>query len=167
MLLDDREDRILNKQVEEAEAKSIKIWHEQQHRREQLKQQVEQSRKALIEKRQAEREMERQQEREFAEYMRVRNQELDLMEANEKAEAKIREEQLHNFLKKQADQKKEKAEKEFRDEMAERDRVLAHLDENDKQFYSYAERAISEWQQAGKNIKPLIVELKNYKKRVQ
>jgi hypothetical protein len=89
-----------------------------------------------------------------------------MMEANEKADARAREEQLRNFMKRQAELKKEKAEKEFKDEMAERDRVLAQLDENDKQFYSYAERAINEWQQAGKNIKPLIVELKNYKKRV-
>ena len=44
--------------------------------------------------------------------------------------------------------------------------MLANLDENDKQFYSYAERAIKEWSDAGKNIKPLIVELKSYKKRV-
>jgi hypothetical protein len=72
-LLDNREDRILNKQVEEAEAKSIKIWQEQHLRRENLKQQVEQSRKGLIEKRQAERELEKQQEREFAEYMKIRN----------------------------------------------------------------------------------------------
>lgn len=46
--MDTKEDRILNKQVEEAEAKSIKIWHEQLIRRENLKQQVDVSRKNLI-----------------------------------------------------------------------------------------------------------------------
>jgi hypothetical protein len=35
-LLDTKEDRILNRQVEEAEAKSVKIWHEQLLRRENL-----------------------------------------------------------------------------------------------------------------------------------
>lgn len=66
----------------------------------------------------------------------------------------------------QVEIKKQKAEQEFKDEIAERDRTLANLDENDKQFYSYAERAIKDWADAGKNIKPLIVELKNYKKKV-
>jgi hypothetical protein len=32
----------------------------------------------------------------------------------------------------QAEQRKEKAEKEFKDEIAERDRAVANLDENDK-----------------------------------
>ncbi len=69
-------------------------------------------------------------------------------------------------MKRQVELKKEKAEKEFKEEIAERDRAIANLDENDKQFYSYAERAIKDWADAGKNIKPLIVELKNYKKKV-
>jgi hypothetical protein len=35
-LLDTKQERILNRQVEEAEAKSVKIWHEQLVRRENL-----------------------------------------------------------------------------------------------------------------------------------
>ena len=38
-------------------------------------------------------------------------------------------------------------------------------DQQDKNFYSYAEKCISEWQAQGKNVKPLIMELKNYKKK--
>ena len=84
--MDTKEDRILNKQVEEAEAKSIKIWHEQLIRRENLKQQVDVSRKNLIEKRRHDHLMEKSQEREFADYMKLRNQELDMHEANERAD---------------------------------------------------------------------------------
>jgi len=39
------------------------------------------------------------------------------------------------------------------------------LDQQEKNFYSFAEQAISEWQAKGKNVKPLIMELKGYKKR--
>ena len=38
-------------------------------------------------------------------------------------------------------------------------------DQQEKNFYSYAEQCIQEWQGQGKNIKPLIMELKNYKKQ--
>jgi len=40
------------------------------------------------------------------------------------------------------------------------------LDQQQKNFYSYAEKCIGEWQSQGKNVKPLILELKNYKKKV-
>ena len=43
----------------------------------------------------------------------------------------------------------------------------ALLDEHDKKFYSYAEQAIKQWQDSGKNIKPLIMELKSYNKKVE
>lgn len=39
-------------------------------------------------------------------------------------------------------------------------------EQQEKNFYSYAEKAIADWQAQGKNVKPLIMELKNYKKRV-
>ena len=42
----------------------------------------------------------------------------------------------------------------------------ALLDVKEKEFYSYAERCVKEWQDQGKNVKPLILELKGYKKRV-
>jgi hypothetical protein len=41
----------------------------------------------------------------------------------------------------------------------------ALLDNQEKEFYSYAEQCIKEWEAAGKNVKPLIMELKGYKKR--
>jgi len=43
--------------------------------------------------------------------------------------------------------------------------TAALLDNKEKEFYSYAERCIKEWQDTGKNVKPLIIELKGYKKR--
>jgi len=45
-------------------------------------------------------------------------------------------------------------------------KTQALLDNNEKQFYSYAEQAVRDWEAQGKNVKPLILELKNYKKRL-
>ena len=44
-------------------------------------------------------------------------------------------------------------------------RAQALLDQQEKNFYSYAEDCIAEYQKTGKNVKPLIMELKNYKKK--
>jgi hypothetical protein len=57
------------------------------------------------------------------------------------------------------------AEKEYKEDIEEAMKSLAMLDEHDKGFYSYAEKAIREWSEQGKNIKPLIMELKSYNKR--
>ena len=45
-------------------------------------------------------------------------------------------------------------------------KTKALMEQQEKNFYSYAEKAIAQWQAQGKNVKPLIMELKNYKKRV-
>lgn len=38
------------------------------------------------------------------------------------------------------------------------------LDQQDKHFYSYAERCLKEWKDEGKNVTPLILELKKQAK---
>ncbi len=63
------------------------------------------------------------------------------------------------------DIKKKRAEDDFIRELQESSKTQALLDQKEKEFYSYAEKCIKEWQDAGKNVKPLILELKNYKKQ--
>jgi len=67
---------------------------------------------------------------------------------------------------KQSDLKKNKAEEQFKSENIASLQTQALLDQQEKNFYSYAERCIKEWQDQGKNVKPLIMELKNYRKRI-
>ena len=50
-----KEDEILNKQVEEAEEKALKLFEEQERRRQQLKDQIEKSRALQIQKKRDER----------------------------------------------------------------------------------------------------------------
>jgi len=53
--------------------------------------------------------------------------------------------------------------KEFDDAL----RMKAALEEEDKVFHSYAEKCIVEWDDNGKNVKPLLLELQKYKKKTQ
>ena len=45
-------------------------------------------------------------------------------------------------------------------------KATAVIDQQERGFYSYAEEALKTWGAQGKNVKPLILELKSYKKRV-
>lgn len=57
--------------------------------------------------------------------------------------------------------KKRQAEEEFISERKEAAKALALKDQEGRQFYSYAEKCLKEWSEQGKNVKPLILELKN------
>lgn len=70
-------------------------------------------------------------------------------------------------MKTQSEWKKQKIEDDYKKELEMAAKSQALLDEKEKQFYSYAEQCIKEWEANGKNVKPLIMELKGYKKRLQ
>lgn len=84
----------------------------------------------------------------------------------EKQETRQRNDEMKEYLHKQMEQRHKKAEDEFKAKLEEAANTQALLDQQEKGFYSYAEQAVKEWQQKGKNITPLILELKNYKKKV-
>jgi hypothetical protein len=161
-----KEDEILNNQVAEAEEKALALFREQERRREALKDQIEVSRRQQIEKKRRERVAEENEQKQFQEFWKLRSEELLMAEDKEKMEAKQRSEDMKDYLRKQVEARSKKAEEDFKTELAEAARTQAMLDQQEKGFYSYAEQALKEWQDKGKNVTPIILELKNYKKRV-
>jgi hypothetical protein len=112
-----KEDEILNKQVEEAEEKALKLFEEQERRREALKDQVEVSRRQQMEKRKREKQAEQNEQQQFSEFWKLRSEELQMAEANERLEARNRKEDIQQYLKKQVDTRHKKAEEEFKAEL--------------------------------------------------
>jgi len=89
-----------------------------------------------------------------------------MAEEQEKEEERMRALELQNFQRNQSKIKNEGAVREFQESQVNALKTQALADQQEKNFYSYAEKCINEWQGQGKNVKPLIMELKNYKKRV-
>ena len=104
------------------------------------------------------------EEREFAEYWKVRNQELQEMENREKLEELERNKDLARNRKEQAEAQQKIREHEFKKEQKAATKTQALLDQQDKHFYSYAEKCIKEWKDQGKNVTPLLLELKKQAK---
>jgi hypothetical protein len=69
-------------------------------------------------------------------------------------------------LQSQVGSKQKKAEEEFRREQEAATKAQALLDQQEKNFYKYAEDCVKTWTSGGKDVKPLILELKNYKKKI-
>jgi hypothetical protein len=80
-----------------------------------------------------------QEQKEFSEFWKIRNEELHIAEQHEKEEERMRAEELKSFLKRQMDVKQRKVEDQFKIELEEAARAQALLDQQEKNFYSYAE----------------------------
>ena len=106
------------------------------------------------------------EQKEFTEFWKIRNEELVIAEQQEREEERQRKEELKGFHQRQMDLKQRKVEETYKKDLEEATRAQALLDQQEKNFYSYAEQALKEWQDKGKNVKPLILELKNYKKQI-
>ena len=156
--------RMLNRQVEEAETKAAKLFEEQERRKAEMKAAIEKSRQMQIQRKKMEKDMEKKEEGEFAEYWRMRNQELQDAEHAENYDEKERNRELQNFLRLQAEEKAAKAEEEFVREQKAATKAQALNDQQEKFFYNYAEEKIGTWQGTGKNVKPLVLELKGQAK---
>lgn len=88
--LRDNQEQVLNKQVAEAEDKANRLYEEQQRRKFEMKQAIERSRALQIDRKNKNKADELQEEKDFADFWKVRNQELQLAEQQEREEERLR-----------------------------------------------------------------------------
>lgn len=106
------------------------------------------------------------EDKEFAEFWKQRNNELQIQEEQERQDNYNRQVELKKYQRIQSAKIQERAKNEFQEEQQAALKAQALLDQQEKNFLSYAEKAIGEWEKNGKNVKPLILELKGYKKKI-
>ena len=68
-------------------------------------------------------------------------------------------------LKRQMDEKQKQREDNFRRELDEAERVKSHLEDEEQQFRSYAEKCTKEWSDNGKSLYPIIKHLSSTMKK--
>lgn len=104
-------------------------------------------------------------DKQFQDFWKTKNEELHQRDEEDRLKARERCKELSDYHKKQALQKHKKAEKEFIKELEDADRVKVALDQDEEVFNSYAERCLKEWNDNGKNVKPLLLELQKFKRK--
>ena len=144
--LQDNKEEVLNRQVAEAEDRANRLYEQQEKRKADMKTAIERSRALQIERKKQEAASKKQEDKDFAEFWRIRNEELQLAEQQEKEEERQRAKELADFIKTQNDAKQAKAIKEFQESQVNAVKTQALLDQQEKNFYSYAEQCIAEWQ---------------------
>jgi|TARA_B110000305_G_C19407740_1_gene623731 hypothetical protein len=86
MKVRDQEEEILNKQVAEAENKANELFEDKERKRLELKGAIEKSRKNQINRKNKELDDKKREENEFAEFWKLRNEELAIAEQQEREE---------------------------------------------------------------------------------
>ena len=75
--------------------------------------------------------------------------------------------QMQAYRQNQIGKKKKEAEIEYMNQRRDEAEANALRDQEEKNYLSYAEQCLKEWGDQGKNIKPLLLELKKQKAHVQ
>jgi len=163
----DKEEEILSKHIKEAEIKAEEVERIKREKREELVKEIDKQIALTLDKRQVEKSKQKVEDKNFQEFWKHKNKELESREVQDKNDHKDRCKNLQSYHKKQADQKQQRLENDILKEFDDALRMKAALEEEDKVFHSYAEKCLVEWDDNGKNVKPLLLELQKYKKKTQ
>jgi len=165
--LKNKEDELLNKNIKEAEIKAEEVERIKKEKRDQLVKEIDNQIALTLDKRRVEKEKKKIEDKNFQEFWRNKNKELEEKEEADRADFRNRCSNLQEFHKKQSHQKQKVLEDQILKEFDDALKMKAAIEEEEKIFNSYAEKCLVEWDQGGKNVKPLLLELQKYKKKTQ
>jgi len=160
-----KEDEILNKQIKEAEIKAEENERIKREKREQLVKEIDKQIALTLDKKKTEKLAKKVEDKNFQDFWKQKNKELEDQDIADQNAYRERCKHLSEHHKKQTEQKEKELENKIKKEFEDAMKMKVAVEEEDKIFQSYAEKCIAEWTANGKNIKPLLLELENYKKK--
>ena len=173
--LRNKQDEILEKQVKEAEDKRNLELAERQRKFNEFKvivyyinpyqKQIDEHRQGIMNKKRGDKLRDKQEELQFLELWKEKIKQMEDDEKEENTDIKNRAKNLQNYHKYQIDIKKNKAENDFKNDFENAIKTKLMLQNEQDEFLNYAEGWINEYHQDGKNIIPLLLDLKAYKKK--
>jgi len=150
------EKELENEQKRLAKAEKMRKWQED----------IDQSRRRQIDRKRAERSLEKAEEAEMAQFMRQWCTALDKQDEEEVHLKHHAEKKLAQEHKKQVEISRRRRDEERSQEDAVAVRAKAAMEADTIEFHGYAEHVIREYAEEGKNVIPLIKELREFRKRV-
>jgi len=160
------EDERVERQVQEKEASDEKKRMDKEEARRRWEDDIQRSRKAQIDRKQAQRQRERAEDAETAKFLGdwckvLDKQESEEQEAKRHAAVKLSQGHLKQL---EITNNKKHSGKKGEEHIAIHARKAIEADT--VEFHQYAEKAIREYSAEGKNVIPLIKELRDFRKRV-
>jgi hypothetical protein len=165
--LKNKEDEIITKQIKDTEDKKMKDEAEKKRRIDELKRQIDEDREFQTNRKKDSKVRTKQEEKEFIDFWKDKMKQMEDDERLEKEEISNRNKNLQSFHKYQIDNRKKKGEDEFVREQEDAFKTKLMLNNEQDEFLQYAENCVREYYNTGKDITPLILDLKKYKKNTQ
>ncbi|KAM3141009.1 hypothetical protein pb186bvf_006810 [Paramecium bursaria] len=152
----DKQDNILNKQIQEAEIKAEEAERIKKEKKIQMFKVIEQSRivKGVIKERESK--SQDNQKKEFQSYWDTRNKELEHIDLIDQAKARERKIQIKQFQLQQIQEKQKTKEDQIIYELEENELIKTQKEKDDQIFHEWATIKIREQHKDGKNILPLV-----------
>ena len=158
------QERLVNKDVEIKMAKDENEYQLKIEKRNKLLKDIEEQRIATMKRKEEERKKERLSELNEIEQIRKKINEEKEKEKNEHLMRKQKVKDLHEYYKRQIEDKKKKAFNEFVNEKKDGMQKRDMINKEEEDFFKFAEEKIKSYHEQGKNIIPMLLELKKYKK---
>jgi len=160
------EDERVDRQVQEKAASDDKRLKEKMEQRAKWEADVASSRAAQLERKRAQRERERAEDVETARFLGEWCKVLDKQEQQENEMRNAAERMLAQEHQKQVEIGRRRREEEKRQEATVSIQAKKALEADTEEFHAYAEKCIRGYSEEGKNVIPLIKELRDFRKRV-
>ena len=158
-----KEDELIQKTIKERDEKREKEEKEKKERLDHIKNDIKLQREEIIKKKEDEKNKIKEENEKYIDDWKKKMKIIEMEEKNEFLLRKERDKNLAKFQKLQLEEKKRIARKNFLDLVEDSYKNKLGLEMEANEFYQYAEFWIREYKKQGKNIDPLLLELKKYK----
>ena len=159
------QERILEKQVKEAEEKKEKEEEIKKQRYDKLFKEMQENRELKRKQNQEKKLKQKKEDLAFMDSWKDRMKQLERDEKEEQMQIKKRNKELAEFQKSQYAEKKKKAVDEFK-KITDRAYVTEKMIKDEEDDYmEYVMRWVEQYKREGKDIKPLIIEINKWRKR--
>ena len=158
------EKEILEKNIKEAEDRNAREERIAREKRDKLMKDIKDQIQMDKERKEAERLKNKEEDLQYIDDYKRKLKIMEEAEKEEFAQKRQKNKDLAEYQKLQYEEKKRKAMDTFVQFNEDQYKNLRRLEIEDDDFIKYAEHWISEYKQQGKNINPLLLELKRYKK---
>jgi hypothetical protein len=162
--LKNKEDARIEKSIKESEEKKQAEEKKKQDRFNMLQAEIKQQREDVKRKKEEQKLKEKNEDMKFVEEWKNKMKLLEQQERDEKIAKKIRDKNLAEYQRLQLEEKKRIAKADFYKLNEDAYKIKYQLGKEDDDFIKYAEYWIREYKKQGKNINPMLLELKSYKK---
>jgi hypothetical protein len=163
--LQKKQNEIIEKHIQTSNDKKIEENRIKKEKLDKMLNDMNESREIAVKKREEEKKKNREEDIQYLNDYKLRMEKLNEEENKEKEMKRLKERELKEYQKLQYEEKKRRVMDDFARLNEDAYKNMQRLDNENDDFIKYAEYHIQEYKKQGKNIRPLLIELKKYKQK--